>query len=165
MTGVTRAIVLLAALATAGSACATKVPPARAGEPFAQPIVLENVPRHVDDVMRDLQEKLLKPVREVMRAAPVSPKALASDGSYGRWLTQVSEALVYRRPLPTDIDRLSRDAYEDLARISGRLTKHDVAVVDLDLLAHRLVTYFDAQSTEARKTAAAYLETAFSIPG
>ena len=165
MTGVRSAILVLSFAAIAGTACATKVPPTVPGEPFAQPIVLEDVPRHVDGVMRDLQNELLKPVREVMRGAPVSPKALASDGSYTRWLTQVSDAMVYGRPLPKNIAHLSERAYEDLARIAGRPTARDAAVVDLNLLANRLVVYFEKQSPDARKTAAGYLESAFSITG
>jgi hypothetical protein len=166
MTGVTRAVVLLAAFAFAESACATKIPPPNAGEPFAQPIVLENVPRHVDGVMRDLQANLLKPVRDVMRSATVSPKALASDGSYTRWLTQVTESLVANSPLPKDFDRSSDRAYRDLAHIAGLSTKrHDAATLDLSLMARRLHVYFEKQSAEVRKTAAAYIESAFSIPG
>jgi hypothetical protein len=167
MTGVTRATALLAAFALIGSACATKVAPpsVSAGEPAAQPIVLEDVPRHVDTVMHDLQAHLLKPVRDVMRAAPVSPKALASDGSYTRWLTMVTESLVTNDPLPKDLAQLSERAYRDLAHIAGLPTRRDAAALDLSLMARRLHVYFEKQSVDARKTAAAYFESAFSIPG
>ena len=165
MTGVTRAIVLLVVLGAAGSGCATKVPPPPAGEPFAQPIVLEAVPRHVDGVMHDLQTTLLKPVRDVMRAAPVSPKALASDGSYTRWLTVVTESLVTNDPLPKDFTQMSERAYRDLAHIAGLPTKRNGAALDLSLMARRLHVYFEKQPFEVRKTAAAYIESVFSIPG
>jgi len=163
MTGVTRALALAALLLS--TACATKVPPPNAGEPFAQRIVLEDVPRHVDTILQSLQTDLLRPIREKQRAAPVSTEGVASDGSYGRWLTQVTEALVYARPLPKNIDQLSQRAYRDLARMAGRPAKHDVTVVDMNLLARRVNTYFEKQPAEARKTAAAYIESAYSIPG
>jgi hypothetical protein len=118
----------------------------------------------VDLVMRDLQVTLLVPVREVLRAAPVSARGVASDGSYTKWLTQVSEAMVTGRPLPKDFEQSSRRAYRDLAGITGRSRK-DVAAIDLSQLAHRLVVYFDKQPADVRKTAAAYLESVFSIPG
>ncbi len=165
MIGVRRAILLLSFAAIAGTGCATTVPPANPGEPFAQPIVLEDVPRHVDTILQGLQAELLRPIREEQRAAPVSTTGMASDGSYGKWLTQVTEALVYARPLPKNIDQLSQRAYRDLARVAGRPAKHDAAMVDLSLLARRLNTYFEKQPAEARKTAAAYIESAYSIPG
>jgi hypothetical protein len=154
---------LLAAAVAAG--CATKVVPPNAGEPFAQPIVLEDVPRHVDTILLPLQTELLRPIREKLRAAPVSTTGVASDGSYGKWLTEVSEALVYARPLPKNLDQLSQHAERDLARIAGRPTKHDTPVMDLSLMGRRLNAYFEKQSAEVRKTAAAYIETAYSIPG
>jgi len=165
MTGVRRAIILISFAAIAVTGCATKVVPVSAGEPFAQPIVVEDVPRHVDTILQGLQTELLRPIREKQRAAPVSTNGVASDGSYGKWLTQVTEALVYARPLPKDIEQLSQHAYRDLARVAGRPAKHDAAVVDLSLLARRLNTYFEKQPAEARKTAAAYIESAYSIPG
>lgn len=165
MTGVRRAILSMLLAATAAAGCATKVVPPNAGEPFAQPIVLEDVPRHVDSILQSLQTELLRPIRERQRAAVVSTSGVASDGSYGKWLTQVTESLVYARPLPKDIGTLSEHAYRDLARIAGRPAKHDAAVMDLDLLARRLNTYFEKQPAEARKTAAAYIESAYSIPG
>jgi hypothetical protein len=165
MTGVSRAILLLAFAAIAGAACATKVPPADPGEPFAQPIVLEDVPRHVDEIMADLQKNLLKPVRDVLRNAPVSTKGMASDGSYGRWITIVSESLVTNSPLPKNIDDISQRAYHDLAQISGASTKPDAAITNLGLLARRLHVYFEKQSAEARKTAASYFVSAFTILG
>lgn len=165
MTGVTRTLVILAVVTSAGSACASKVPPQNAGEPFAQSIVLEAVPRHVDDVMHDLQTVLLRPVRDVMRAAPVSATALASDGSYSRWLTVVTESLVTNDPLPKNLTQMSERAYRDLAHIAGLSTKRDGAAVDLSLMARRLHVYFEKQPFEVRKTAAAYIESVFSIPG
>jgi len=165
MTGVSRAIVLLAFAGIAISACGTKVPPLDAGAPFAQPIVLEDVPRHVDEIMADLQKNLLRPVRDVLRNAPVSTKGMASDGSYGRWVTIVSESLITNAPLPKDIEEISERAYHDLAHISGISTKPDAAVTNLGLLARRLHVYFEKQSAEARKTAASYFVSAFTILG
>ena len=165
MTGVNRAIVLFALVAVAGTACATKAVPPGAGEPHIQALQLEEVPRHVDRVMRALQVDLLAPAREKLRAAPVSTTGLASDGSYTRWLTEVSEALVSGRPLPKNLNQLSDHAYRDLARVGGRPKKGNAATPDLSLLARRLHAYFEKQSATVRKTAAAYLESAFSIPG
>jgi hypothetical protein len=165
MTGVNRAVLLLAFAAIAATACATKKPPVDAGEPFAQPIVLEDVPRHVDALMANLQKDLLKPVRDVLRDAPVSTKGIASDGSYGRWITVVSESLIANSPLPKDIDEISERAYHDLANITGASTKPDAAIVNLGFLARRLHVYFEKQSPEARKTAASYFVSAFSILG
>jgi len=165
MTGVRRAILFLTFVAVAGAACGTKRPPADPGQPFAQPIVLEDVPRHVDEVMGDLQKNLLKPVRDVLRNAPVSTKGMASNGSYGRWVTIVSESLITNSPLPKDIDTISERAYHDLAEISGVSTKPDAAITDLGLLARRLHVYFEKQSPEARKTAASYFVSAFTILG
>lgn len=164
MIGVTRASVLAAAMLL-GAACGTKVPPANAGQPFAQPIVLEDVPRHVDTILQPLQTELLRPIREKLRAAQVSTTGVASDGSYGKWLTEMTEALVYARPLPKNLEQLSQRAYRDLAHIAGRSTKHDAQLMDFSLMARQLNVYFEKQSTEARKTAAAYIETAYSIPG
>src|SRR4051812_27185527 len=161
MTGVTRASVLLAALTFLGTACATKVPPPTAGEPYAQPIVLEDVPRHVDTILLPLQTELLRPIRDRLRGAPVSTSGVASDGSYGKWLTEVTEAVVYARPLPKNLDQLSEHAYRDLAAIAGRSTKGDAAVLNFSLIARRLNVYFEKQPDEVRKTAAAYIESAY----
>jgi hypothetical protein len=156
---------LVTFVAFAGTACATKLPPVNAGEPFAQPIVLEDVPRHVDEMMGDFQKNLLKPVRDILRNAPVSTKGMASDGSYGRWITIVSESLIANTPLPKDIDEISKRAYHDLARISGASTKPEAATMDLGLLARRLHVHFQTQSPDARKTAASYFVSAFTILG
>lgn len=164
MTGVPRAVLLLSALALAGSACATKVPPRDAGQPVTQPIVLEDVPRHVDGVMHEFQAALVTPAREALRASPASDTSSASDGSYGRWLTEVSESLVTNNPLPQDFDRLSERAYRDLAHIARLPVKRDAATLDLSLIARRLHMYFEKQSPEVRKTAAMYIESKFSIP-
>jgi hypothetical protein len=165
MTGVTRACILLAALTFTETACATKLPPPPAGEPYAQPIVLEDVPRHVDTILMPLQTELLRPIRETLRRVPVSTSSVASDGSYGKWLTEVTEAVVYARPLPKNLDQLSERAYRDLARIAGKPTKRGAAVLDFSLIARRLNVYFEKQPAEVRKTAAAYIESAYSIPG
>ena len=165
MTGVRPAILLVSFVALTATACGTKVPPVSAGEPFAQPIVLEDVPRHVDIILRDLQVTLLVPVREVLRGAPVSTKGVASDGSYGRWVTEVTEAMIAGHGVPKDFEKLSKRAYRDLARVAGRPTKGVPAAVDLDLLGRRLVVYFEKQSPDARKTGASYVVSAFSIPG
>ncbi len=166
MSGVTRLVLSCAFVAFTATACATKVPPPSAGEPRAQLLQLEEVPRHVDDVMRALQVDLLVPVRAILRAAPVSTTGVASDGSYTRWLTEVSESIVSNKPLPKNFKRMSEHAYSDLARIAGRSNKKGAPVTpDLSVLAQRLHAHFETQRADVRKTAAAYLETAFSIPG
>jgi hypothetical protein len=165
MNGVRRVILFVTFAAVAAAACGTKRPPIDPGEPFAQPIVVEDVPRHVDAVMADLQKNLLEPVREVLRNAPVSTKGMASNGSYGRWVTIVSESLITNTALPKDIDEISERAYHDLAEISGASTKPDAAITNLGLLARRLHVYFEKQSAEARKTAASYFVSAFTILG
>jgi hypothetical protein len=165
MTRVSRAILLLVIALATGTACATKVPPPPAGEPHPQPLLVDDVPRHVEDIMRTLRVDLLVPVRERLRAAPVSTSGAASDGSYTRWLTEVSESLVGGRALTKDIDKMSDRAARDLSRLAGRDKKTDPPPPDLSLLARRLNVHFEKQSLDVRKTAAAYLESVFSIPG
>jgi hypothetical protein len=165
MTGVRRAFTLSLFIAVAGTGCATKIPPADAGQPHTQPIVIEDVPRHVDGLLSPLQTELLNPIRVKLRDAPVSASGAASDGSYTKWLTAVTETLVMGGPLPKDISHLSERAYRDLAHLLGRPGKRDAAAPDLGLLARRLQVYFETQSLEARKTAAAYIESVFSIVG
>lgn len=165
MTGVRRAIVGLAIAVLAGAACATKTIPPNPGEPLAETLRPNDVPRHVDDLMRELQDEMLKPVRLRMRAAPVSTSGIASDGSYTRWLTAVSESLVANEPLPKNFNTLSDNAYKDLARLGDRSLKKDAPVVDFSLLARRLHVFFEKQPLDIRKTAAAYLETMFAIAG
>jgi hypothetical protein len=167
MTQASRAVLAIALSLLAGTACATKVPPPPAGEPHPQPLGINEVPRHVDDVMRTLRVELLLPAREKLRAAPVSTSGVASDGSYTRWLTEVSEALVSGKPLPKNLERMSERAAHDLARIAGRSygKKTDPPLPDLNLMARELNVHFQTQSYEVRKTAAAYFESMFSIPG
>ena len=167
MTGFTRAAALVAVVLLAGTACSTrKAVSLSAGEPHTQVLQLEEVPRHVDDVMKALQTEMLSPVRVTLRQAPVSTAGVASDGSYTKWLTEVSESLVSNSPLPKNFEAMSTHAYEDLARIAGRKDKKgEPATPDLSLLARRLHVYFESQPIDVRKTAAAYIETAYSIPG
>lgn len=165
MTRVSRTAVSFALAAAFGAACATRVAPPNAGEPHAQPLEFNEVPRYVDDVLRALKVELLLPAREKLRAAPVSTSGEVSDGSYTRWLAEVSEALVTGRPLAKELPRLSDRAARDLARIAGRNKKSDPPIPDLSLLARQLNVHFEKQSLEVRKTAAAYFESVFSIPG
>ena len=165
MTRVSRAAVFFVLALAGATACATKVPPPDPGVPHPQALDVNDVPRHVDDVMRALRVELLLPAREKLRAAPVSTSGVASDGSYTRWLTEVSEALVTGGPLPKNFDRMSERAARDLARIAGRNRKTDPPPPDLSLLGRQLNVHFKTQTHEVRKTAAAYLESVFSIPG
>jgi hypothetical protein len=167
MTRVSRVALVIVLTLIAGTACATKVPPPPAGQPHPQPLGINEVPGHVDNVMRALRVELLLPVRESLRAAPVSTSGVASDGSYTRWLTEVSEALVSGKPMSKDLPRISERAAHDLARIAGRSydKKTDPPLPDLDLMARQLNVHFQGQSYEVRKTAAAYLESIFSIAG
>jgi len=162
MTGVTRAVLVLV-VAAACTGCATKAVPPDAGQPHLPPIVLEDVPRHVDGILMPLQTELLAPVRLTLRAAKVSTSGVASDGSYSKWLTALSETIVAGGPLPKNFAHLSSSAYKDLARIIHR--PKNAQPVDLMLLGRRLEIYFQKQSSDARRTAAAYIEGAFSISG